>query len=1058
MSAQSSDSILIEALSAKFEGAWNAGTRPVLEDYLDGIPPEARPLLFAELLAIEITSRARLQEKYDKKDYLTRFPTFADIVNSHFSQSPVVEFPTVSFMASKGPSSRLGVYELMEPLGHGGMGSVFKAKHARLKKIVALKVVNAGKQSPEGMMRFQNEMEIVGRMNHPNIVQATDAGEFGGVHYLVMEYVHGLTLLKLTKLNKLLPIDVACFITRQAAAGLAHIHKHGLVHRDVKPSNIMITISGQVKILDLGLARLNDKLVAHEQLTREGDLLGTIDYMSPEQCEDAQSVDIRADIYGLGCTLFHMLSGRPPYHEEAYNTVIKKLMAHANAPVPRITQFRPEVPEELERIVMRMLSKAPTDRYASPAELVGVLEKFVQQPTAATCRQLAQSAYQTDGGGEVSLIDLTADSAHTTEATIDREEDNLAGSPVEEPLIKCPYPGLRAFSREESHLFFGREEHLEQLLDKLAKHRFLAVVGPSGCGKSSLVTAGLMPMFESGFIEDAGPHWREAVMRPGEAPFERLARSLLDERALGVERGSGELACGALEATLRRGPWGLADALNETGLPEGTNLVLLVDQFEEIFRYREICQSESRFGANDAQAFVDLLLTSTKPAAEADGRLDSVRVYVIITMRWDFLDDHFHFSGLTDALNRSVFFTPRLTRDQIRAAIIGPARSFDSEVEPVLVNRLLNDTATDPDQLPLIQHTLMRIWLHEVRQNAQGNAPPKLTLACYQQFGNAGLTLAKHADEKYLSGNARQHDIARKMFQWLCERSTGNRDTRRPITLGEVAKVADATPTEIISVVEKFRTRDCCLLMPPAGIALEESTILDISHECLIRKWNRLQTWLEEEAESAAYYKHLLSAARQAPREGRFIPYGDLDRALAWLDSAKPNETWAQRYGGDFPLVKKFLDDSQELREQSESGQRSKAAYDVFLWYHPDDRNSVRLIAERLRSAQLRPWFDEWDLPPGRTWEDELSRRMEQIGAAAIFVGPSARIKSQEMSLRGLMGAFQDRDCPVIPVILDGVKTDLPTFLRGANAVDFRLSQPDPMKTLIWGITGKRPD
>src|SRR4029079_18622048 len=126
--------------------------------------------------------------------------------------------------------------------------------------------------------------------------------------------------------------------------------------------------------------------------------------------------------------------------------------------------------------------------------------------------------------------------------------------------------GLRAFARDESHLFFGREEHLEQLLDKLARHRFLAVVGPSGCGKSSLVTAGLMPMLNSGFVQDAGPHWREAIMRPGEAPFERLAYALLDERALGVERGSGELAAGAIEATLRRGPWGLVEGLNEPGL------------------------------------------------------------------------------------------------------------------------------------------------------------------------------------------------------------------------------------------------------------------------------------------------------------------------------------------------------------------------------------------------------------------------------------------------------------------------------------------------------------
>jgi hypothetical protein len=130
----------------------------------------------------------------------------------------------------------------------------------------------------------------------------------------------------------------------------------------------------------------------------------------------------------------------------------------------------------------------------------------------------------------------------------------------------------------------------------------------------------------------------------------------------------------------------------------------------------------------------------------------------------------------------------------------------------------------------------------------------------------------------------------------------------------------------------------------------------------------------------------------------------------------------------------------------------------VFLYYHADDKSTVRSIAERLRAASLRPWFDEWDLPPGRTWQDELSRQIDQIGAAAIIIGPSGRARAQEMSLRGLMSTFLDRERPVIPVILEGVKEDLPAFLRGPNAVDFRRQNPDPMKHLVWGITGKRPD
>jgi hypothetical protein len=245
--------------------------------------------------------------------------------------------------------------------------------------------------------------------------------------------------------------------------------------------------------------------------------------------------------------------------------------------------------------------------------------------------------------------------------------------------------------------------------------------------------------------------------------------------------------------------------------------------------------------------------------------------------------------------------------------------------------------------------------------------------------------------------------------------------------------------------------------MPPIGAPLDEETILDISHECLIRKWRRLQGWLQDEAEAAAIYEHLLMAARQWQREGRLWPYADLDRALAWRESAQPNEAWARRYGGDFDLVNQFLEASKDQRNR-DAGQRRENEFDVFLCYHADDRNAVRAIAERLKAGSLRPWFDEWDLPPGRTWEDELSRRIDQIGAVAIFVGPSGRARSEEMPLRGLMSAFMDRERPVIPVILEGVEEALPAFLRGPNAVDFRRPHPDPMKQLVWGVTGKRPE
>jgi energy-coupling factor transporter ATP-binding protein EcfA2 len=262
--------------------------------------------------------------------------------------------------------------------------------------------------------------------------------------------------------------------------------------------------------------------------------------------------------------------------------------------------------------------------------------------------------------------------------------------------LDFPYPGLRPFHREETDIFFGREEQVDQLLGKLGKSRFLAVVGPSGCGKSSLIRTGLISALETGFLSSTGARWRIAEVRPGNHPLRNLAEALLAPSALGPERAGQPDAVAFLEATLWRGPWSLVEALGETPLPEKANLLLLVDQFEEIFRYHW------QVNRDEAEAFVTLLLTT---AAQ-----NKVPVYTVLTMRSDFLGECALFTGLPEALNDNQFLTPRLTREQRRAAIVGPARVFGGDVDPILVNRLLNDMGEDPDQLPLLQHVLRRMW------------------------------------------------------------------------------------------------------------------------------------------------------------------------------------------------------------------------------------------------------------------------------------------------------------------------------------------------------------
>jgi serine/threonine protein kinase len=268
-------------------------------------------------------------------------------------------------------------YQLLEVLGRGGMGIVYKAIHTQLERIVALKVVSPDRcQDAGALARFRREIKAAGKLNHPNVITAYDAGESAGKHYLVMEYVEGVDLGTLSRQFGCLPIADACELARQAAVAIKHIHKHSLIHRDIKPSNLMLTGQGRVKVLDLGLALLQTSGDQLSELTDRGGMMGTIDYMAPEQLDDSHGVDIRADIYSLGATLYKLLCGHAPYGGLRYTTVAQKINALFCKPFPPLRARRPQVSTELADVVQRMLRRRPADRYATPAEVVSALEPF----------------------------------------------------------------------------------------------------------------------------------------------------------------------------------------------------------------------------------------------------------------------------------------------------------------------------------------------------------------------------------------------------------------------------------------------------------------------------------------------------------------------------------------------------------------------------------------------------------------------------------------------------------------------------------------------------------
>ncbi len=490
-----------------------------------------------------------------------------------------------------------------------------------------------------------------------------------------------------------------------------------------------------------------------------------------------------------------------------------------------------------------------------------------------------------------------------------------------------PYPGLRPFLDVEGDIFFGREEQIDQLIKRLKRSRFLAVVGPSGCGKSSLVRAGLISNLKAGIRTGLSARWWIADMRPSEAPLEGLAKALLSQTVLGNRQGSDREAVAFMRATLRRGPLGIIEALREKAPPKDANLLILVDQFEEIFRFRR------EGNADEADAFVALLLAS---AAQ-----EEFPVYVVITMRSDFLGDCALFSGLPEVMNDSQFLTPRLMRDQTEAAIVNPACVSGGKAEPLLVNRMLNDMGSDPDHLPLLQHALMRMWRRasEARRSndeaAKRQGPITISLEDYIAVGTITDALSNHAEEVFKHLSPRKKHIAKVMFCRLTERGLGKRDTRRPARLGEIVDLIMANgednktvvEEEIKEVIEEFRQPDRSFIMPPFGEPLNRETMLDIGHESLIRQWKLLNKWIDEEARSVVFYQRLKQwASLWAKGEAEPWTGTDLERALEWKKHPMSTREWAARYGSteDFEMAMKFIDASQAKREKLDRTEKEK--------------------------------------------------------------------------------------------------------------------------------------
>src|SRR5215213_7814653 len=638
-----------------------------------------------------------------------------------------------------------------------------------------------------------------------------------------MRYVEGRDLKERLERGRLDPAD-AIDILAQVASALDTAHTRGLVHRDVKPSNVLLDTgarpdgSDHVYLADFGITRQ----VSEETGVRDdGHLMGTIDYVAPEQIAGEQ-VDGRADVYSLGCVLYECLVGQPPFRRDSDLAVV---FAHLETESPAPSAGRPELPAALDAVIARALAKEPEQRYPSCGQLArAALAVAVDEAS----RRLVDVASRAAAGKS----DLSEVETELTGKVIDlqlaREQARALSDPYTPARVAaegvCPFKGLASFEPVDADYFFGRERLVAELVARLVGAGFLGIVGPSGSGKSSVLRAGLLPALAGGVLPGSGG-WRRLLLRPGERPLEELRRVLVS---------------GAKDP--------LAEALDT--LPSGARLLLAVDQLEEL---HTACRSD-----DERAAFADTL---ARAAADPDGR-----AVVVVALRADFYGRFAAYPGLAELLGGNHVLVGPMQASELRRAVELPGARVGLRVEPDLADALVDDVEGEPGSLPLLSTALLELW-----QKRQDNA---LTLADYRASGGVHGAVARLAEGTYARVPDERRQLVRAVMLRLVGEDEGDAPVRRRAPLGELDLERNEDVADVLATLADSRL-----------VTVSEGNV-EVAHEALLREWPRLREWIEEDTEGRRLRRHITQAATEwdAARrdQGELYRGARLAAALDW--------------------------------------------------------------------------------------------------------------------------------------------------------------------------------